>query len=196
MHQAQGEHDAVCEVVSLELLGNPPSSRDGKAMAAPIWMRRLAFLVLFAGFGSSGLCQVDRTAYRYTTIEELTATHGLTIGPPGLASRDAVLIAPEYKYRLRFKATGRIRELSPTSQEALAAWTPMHPSLQAFLKEYTHEVEVVQDDRSHWLPWQRKLVAPFQAERAGGGDIEAYAILAGVFRGQLLLVVTAFESVR
>ena len=165
-------------------------------MVTPIWMRTLATLVLFAGFASAGLCQVDRTAYRHTTIEELTATHRLTIGAPELASRDTVLIAPQYKYRLQFKATGRIRDLSPTSQEALAAWTPMHRDLQAFLKEYTHEVEVVQDDRPLWLPWQRKLVAPFQAERGGGGDIEAYAILAGVFRGQLLLVVTAFESVR
>lgn len=182
--------------MSLELPGSPPSRRGGKSMAAPIWMRSVAALLLFAGFASSALGQVDRTAYRYTTIEELTATHGLKIGGSELAGRDTFLIAPEYKYRLQFKATGRIRGLSPTSQEALAAWSPMHPSLRAFLKEYTHEVEVVQDYRPLWLPWQRKLVAPFQAERGGGGDIEAYVILAGVFRGQLLLVVTAFESVR
>ena len=165
-------------------------------MITPIRMWRLVTLVLFAGFASSGLCQVDRTAYRYTTIEELTATHRLTMGVSEVASRDTILIAPQYKYRLQLKTTGRIRDLSPSSQEALAAWTSMHRDLPEFVKEYTHEVEVVQDDRSLWLPWQRKLVAPFQAERGGGGDIEAYAILAGVFRGQLLLVATAFESVR
>jgi hypothetical protein len=70
----------------------------------------------------------------------------------------------------------------------------MHADLPAFLKHYTHEVEVVVDERSVWLLWQHSLVTPFREERSGGGDIEVLAILAGTFRGRLLLFVTAFES--
>jgi hypothetical protein len=35
---------------------------------------------------------------------------------------------------------------------------------------------------------------PFRAERSNGGVVDLYAILAGTFRGKLVLLVTAFES--
>ena len=127
--------------------------------------------------------EVDRVAYRSSTIEEIVATHG------------TLLIAPDFKYRLRLKATGRMRELTSDAAAALAAWGKMHSDLPAFLKEYTHEVEVTVDAKPMWLLWQRSLVEPFRAERSDGGDIEVYAILAGVFRGKPLLFVTAFESI-
>lgn len=157
---------------------------------------RIGFLWLLVGLCSQAAAQIDRPAYRNSTIEEIVAAHGLKLGSSESAEADTVLFAPDFKYRLRLKATGRIRELSPDATAALAALGKMHSDLPAFLKEYTHEVEVVLDDRSLWLLWQRSLVAPFRAERSGGGDIEVHAILGGTFRGRALLLVTAFESLR
>lgn len=77
----------------------------------------------------------------------------------------------------------------------MSAWGKMHSDLPAFLREYTHEVEVAVNGKAMWLLWQRSLVAPFRVERSDGGDIEVYAILAGAFHGELLLLVTAFESI-
>jgi hypothetical protein len=156
-----------------------------------------AFIFLVLAVSSSPLfAQVDRSAYRQSTIEEVVAEHGLKVGSSEPADVDTALIAPAYKYRLQLKATGRIRELTPDTVSALSAWRRIHADLPEFLREYTHEVEVAVDDKPVWLVWQRSLVAPFRAERTGGGDIDVYAILAGAFHGKLLLFVTAFESVR
>jgi hypothetical protein len=156
---------------------------------------QVGILFFMAFYGSPAQSEIDRSAYRYSTIDEVIAKHGLKVGSAEIAEKnDTVLIAPGYKYRLRLRATGRLRELSPDTVEALSAWSQTHRDLPAFLKEYTHEVDVAVDDRSAWLIWQRSLVAPFRAERGSGGDIDVYAILAGAFRGRLLLLVTAFES--
>ena len=153
-------------------------------------LAKIAFLVLMVGWCAHASSQVDRSAYRPSTVEEIIAQHGLKVG----SSKETRLIAPEFKYRLQLRATGRIREMSPDAFDAISSWSQMHADLPAFVKEYTHEVEVGIDDKSVWLIWQRALVQPFRAERIGGGNIEAYAILAGSFRGNLLLFVTAFES--
>ncbi len=157
-------------------------------------LAKIAFLVSLVGWCAQASSQVDRSAYRSATVEEIVAQHSLKVGSSELAAVETRLIAPEFKYRLKLRATGRIRELTPDAVDAISAWSQMHADLPAFVKEYTHEVEVALDDKSVWLIWQRSLVVPFRAERSGGGSIEAYAILAGSFRGKLLLLVTAFES--
>jgi hypothetical protein len=105
------------------------------------------------------------------------------------------VLPPEFKYRLQVNATGKIRELTPDTTAALTIWGRTEPGLPAFLKEYTHEVEVLANDKPLWLVWQRSLVAPFGAERSSGGAMIVYAICAGSIQGRLLLLVTAFESV-
>jgi hypothetical protein len=155
---------------------------------------RVGLLVLLASWCSQGFSQVDRSAYLPSTVDEIVAQHGLKVGSSDLTATETRLVAPEFKYRLRLRATGRMRELTADSADAISVWSRMHAGLPAFVKEYTHEVEVAPDDKSLWLLWQGSLVAPFRAERSSGGDIEVYAILAGTFRGNLLLFVTAFES--
>jgi hypothetical protein len=156
---------------------------------------RMGILVILAANWSSAFSQIDRSAYRDSTIDEVIAEHSLRVGSSETAGKDTALIAPEYKYRLRLRATGRIRKLTPDMMDAVSAWSRTNPDLPAFLKEYTQEIEVVVEDKSVWLIWQRSLVAPFRAERSRGGYIDVYAILAGVFHGNLLLFATAFESV-
>lgn len=157
---------------------------------------RAFILVFLVVYWSPAFSEIDRSAYRDSTIDEVIAKHGLRVGSSEISEKDSVLIAPGNKYRLRLTVTGRIRELTPDTAEALAAWSRIHADLPAFLKEYTHEVEVAVDDKPVWLIWQRSLVAPFRAERSSGGDVDVYAILAGAFHGKLLLFVTAFESLR
>lgn len=156
---------------------------------------RVCVLVCLTIPWSPAFSEVDRSAYRNSTPDEIIATHGLKLESSESSEAGTVLIAPEFKYRLQLRATGRMRELTPDAAAALAAWGKMHSGLPAFLKEYTHEVEVTADDKPLWLLWQRSLVEPFRAERNDGGDIEVYAILAGAFQGKLLLFVTAFESI-
>jgi hypothetical protein len=157
-------------------------------------LTRAGILVFLIVFWSPAFSGIDRSAYRSSTIGDVVAKHGLKVGSSEIAEKDTLLIAPEHKYRLRLRATGRIRELPPDTIVALSAWSQTHPDLPVFLKEYTHEVEVAVDDKPVWLIWQRSLVAPFRAERSSGGDIDVYAILAGAFHGKLLLFVTAFKS--
>jgi len=158
------------------------------------WLVRLIGGFVVAAGWSAAFAAVDASAYRPSTIEALVAQHGLKWEPSPSLQGETRLISPEFKYRLQLRATGRIRELTPEAVDAIAMWGRMLPDLPAFLKEYTHEVEVEVDHESLWLLWQRSLVAPFRAERSDGGDIEVLAILAGTFRGRLLLFVTAFES--
>lgn len=157
-------------------------------------LAQIGFVVLLAGWCSQALSQVDRSAYQPSTIDQIVAEHELKVESSAVTEAETRLIAPEFKYRLRLRATGRIRELTPEAVEAISIWSGMVEGLPAFVKAYTHEVEVEIDDKSSWLLWQRSLVAPFRAERSQGGEIEVYAILAGTFRGKLLLFVTAFES--
>jgi hypothetical protein len=188
-HAIEGrETKGMCDLSRTHLL--PPPTKT--ARDAPLSLTQLGILVFLAVYWIPAFSEIDRSAYRHSTIEEVVAQHGLKVGTSEPAGGDTFLIAPEYKYRLQLKATGRIRELTPDAAAALSAWSQTHPDLPAFLKEYTHEVEVTVDDKPVWLIWQRALVAPFRAERSDGGDIEVYAILAGTFRGKLLLLVTAF----
>jgi hypothetical protein len=156
---------------------------------------RIGILVILAVNWSSAFSQIDRSAYRDSTIDQVITEHSLRVGSSESAGKDTALIAPEYKYHLRLRATGHIRELTPDMVDAVSAWSRTNPDLPAFLKEYTQEIEVVVENKSVWLIWQRSLVAAFRAERGSGGDIDVYAILAGVFHGRLLLFATAFESV-
>lgn len=158
-------------------------------------MMRIGILVILAINWSPALSQIDRSAYRDSTIDEVIAEHSLKVGSSETVGKITALIAPEYKYRLRLRATGRMRKLTPDMVDAVSAWSRTNSDLPAFLKEYTHEVEVVVEDKSVWLIWQRSLVAPFRAERSSGGDIDVYAIFAGVYHGKPLLFATAFESV-
>ena len=157
-------------------------------------LAKIAFLVLMVGSCAPASSQVDRSAYRPSSIEEIIAQHGLKVGSSEPAAKENHLLAPMFKYRLKLRATGRIRDLTPDTLDAMSAWRQMQAGLPEFVNEYTHEVEVALDDKSVWLIWQRALVPPFRAERSGGGNVDAYAILAGSFRGKLLLFVTAFES--
>ena len=174
---------------SIEL---PTIRQPNNAMNAHTALMRVCVLVCLTIAWSLASAEVDRSSYRSSTIDEIVATHGLKLGSSESAEPDTILIAPDFKYRLQLRATGRIRELTPDAEATLSAWGKMHSDLPAFLKEYTHEVEVTVDDKPMWLLWQRSLVAPFRAERSDGGDIEVYAILGGTFRGKLLLAVTAF----
>lgn len=158
----------------------------------PAWLAWLVAGCIAAAWWSAAFAAVDASAYQPSTIEALTAEHGLKWDSSPAPQGETRLILPDFKYRLKLKATGRIRELTPDAVEAIAMWGRMLPDLPAFLTEYTHEVEV--DHASVWLLWQRALVAPFRAERSDGGDIEVLAILAGTYRGRLLLSATAFES--
>lgn len=165
------------------------------AMNAHTRLTRVSVLFCLMLLRSPAYSEVDRSAYRSATMEEIIATHGLKLGSSESAEAGTLLIAPDFKYRLRLKATGRMRELTPDAAAALSAWGKMHSDLPAFLNEYTHEIEATVDGKPTWLLWQRSLVGPFRVERSDGGDIEVYAILAGSFRGKLLLFVTAFESI-
>jgi hypothetical protein len=109
-------------------------------------LTQVGFLVGLTIFWSPASSEIDRSAYRYSTIEEVVAKHRLKVESSEIAEKDSVLIAPEYKYRLQLRATGRIRELPADTIAALSAWSQTHPDLPAFLKEYTHEVEVAVDD--------------------------------------------------
>jgi hypothetical protein len=150
---------------------------------------RCAAFALLTAFGTPAVSQVDRSAYRDSTIDEIIATLQLPVGPTQSAEGLTVLLPPEFKYRLKVNATGNIRELAPDTAAAMSEWGKTEPGLPAFLKEYTHEVQVTANDASIWLVWQRSLVAPFRAERGNGGAIDVYAICAGAFRGRLLLLV-------
>lgn len=154
-----------------------------------------AFFVLLTAFGLPACAQVDRSAYRDATIDEVISTLRLPAGAYDSSEANTVLLAPEFKYRLKVNATGNIRLLSPKTAATLSTWGRTESRLPAFLKEYTHEVEVTANDKPIWLVWQRSLVAPFRAERSNGGAMEIYAICAGALQGRLLLLVTAFESI-
>jgi hypothetical protein len=156
---------------------------------------RCAVFALLTAFGTPAVSQVDRSAYRDLAIDEIITTLRLPVGPSESAEALTVLLPPEFKYRLKVNTTGNIRELTPDTAAALADWGRTEPGLPAFLKEYTHEVEVTANGKPIWLLWQRSLVAPFRAERRNGGTMDVYAICAGAYRGRLLLLVTAFESV-
>lgn len=174
-------------------LGDDPTHHS--AMNAQKCLTRVSVLFCLTILCSPAHSEVDRSAYRSSTIEGIVGTHGLKLGSSESTEAGTLLIAPEFKYRLRLKATGRMRELTPDAAAALSAWGKMHSDLPAFLKEYTHEIEAKVDGKPMWLLWQRSLVEPFRVERSDGGDIEVYAILAGAFQGKLLLFVTAFESI-
>ena len=185
--------------------GAPPSPwriwgrRDAVAPrpGASILRRTLisaAFFALLTAFGLPAYAQIDRSAYRDATIDEVLATLRLSVGAADGSEANTVLLSPEFKYRLKVNATGNIRPLSPETAAILSTWGKAESGLPAFLKEYTHEVEVTANDKPIWLVWQRSLVAPFRAERSNGGAMEIYAILAGAIQGRLLLLVTAFES--
>jgi hypothetical protein len=192
-HAIKGrEIEGMCDLSGTHLL--TPPIKTARDVRLPL--TQIGILVFLTVIWSPALSQVDRSAYRYSTIEEVVAKHGLKVGSSEPADGDTLLIAPEFKYRLQLRATGRVRELTPDAVTALSAWSRMHADLPAFSREYTHEVEVTVDDKAVWLIWQRSLVAPFRAERSSGGDIDVFAILAGAFRGKLLLLVTAFESLR
>lgn len=160
----------------------------------PRLLAKVAILALLTVFGAPALAQIDRAAYRDSTVDEVIATLRLPIGGSENVNRVDVVLPPEFKYRLQVNATGKIRALTPDTAAALTIWGRTEPGLPAFLKEYTHEVEVLANDTPLWLVWQRSLVAPFQAERSNGGAMNVYAICAGSFQGRLLLLVTAFES--
>lgn len=153
-----------------------------------------ALFALLTVFAFPAYAQIDRSAYRNATIDEVFATLRLPVGASDSSEANTVLLTPEFKYRLKVNATGNIRQLSPETAAALSTWGTTESGLPAFLKEYTHEVEVTANDKPIWLVWQRSLVAPFRAERSNGGAMEIYAILAGAIEGRLLLLVTAFES--
>jgi hypothetical protein len=192
-HAIKGrEIEGMCDLSRTHLL--TPQIKTARDVRLPL--RQIGILVFLTVVWSPALSQVDRSAYRQSTIEEVVAKHGLKVESSEIAEKDTMLIAPQFKYRLQLRATGRIRELTPDAVTALSAWSRIHTDLPAFLKEYTHEVEVTVDDKPVWLIWQRALVAPFRAERSSGGDIDVFAILAGAFHGELLLLVTAFESLR
>lgn len=75
-------------------------------------LAKIGFLVLMVGWCAQAPSKVDRSAYRPSTVEEIIAQHGLRVGPSEPAAKETRQIAPEFKYRLRLRATGRIRELS------------------------------------------------------------------------------------
>lgn len=152
------------------------------------------FFALLSAFGLPAYAQIDRAAYRDATIDEVVATLRLPVGASDSSEASTVLLTPEFKYRLKVNATGNIRPLSPETANTLSTWGRTESRLPAFLKEYTHEVEVTANEKPVWLIWQRSLVAPFRAERSNGGAMEIYAICAGALQGRLLLLVTAFES--
>lgn len=170
------------------------ASRPG-ASILPRTLVSAAFFALLSAFGHPAYSQVDRSAYRDATIDEIVATLRLPAGAADSSEANTVLVTPEFKYRLKVNATGNIRPLSPETAATLSTWGRTESRLPAFLKEYTHEVEVTANENSLWLIWQRSLVAPFKAERSNGGAMEIYAICAGASQGRLLLLVTAFESI-
>ena len=122
------------------------------------------------------------------------AAYRLRVNPDDLANADAHIVKPELKYRLRLRTTGQIREVSPGATSILQSLSFRYAYLSEFLKEYTHEVEVVHENKSTWLPLQRRLLAPFRAERPFGGMVDAYVVLVGNRGDELLLLVTAYEA--
>ena len=165
------------------------------ARILPRTLVRAAFFALLSACALPAYSQVDRAAYRDASIDEVISTLRLPVGTSDSSEPNTVLLTPEFKYRLKVNATGNIRPLSPETAATLSTWGRTESRLPAFLMEYTHEVEVMANEKPLWLIWQRSLVAPFRAERGNGGAMEIYAICAGASQGRLLLLVTAFESI-
>lgn len=180
--------------IKCALLQRPAVGSGTSAMRLPRAYAKAAIFALLILTGFPAFSQVDRSAYRDSTIEEIVATLRLPVGVTESTEEVSVLLPPEFKYRLRVNATGNIRQLTPDTAAALSVWGRTESGLPAFLKEYTHEVEVIANDKPVWLIWQRSLVAPFRAERSSGSAMDIYAICAGTFQGRLMLLITAFES--
>lgn len=167
-------------------------------------MSGIAYVVLATGaallfqivlFVTPVHAQINRDAYQTSNIDDVMAEYRLQVAPEDTVGDAAKLIKPSSKYRFRLKATGRIRDASPDAVDVLRALGFRYTNLIEFLKEYTHEIEVIHREKSMWLMWQRGLVVPFLAERRSGGSIDVYAVLAGNRGQEPLLLVTAYESI-
>lgn len=103
-------------------------------------------------------------------------------------------VPPVFRYRLKLATTGAVRELAEPRLSALQAWGRSLRDGAAFVKVFTHEVEVEAQGRKFWLPWQSSLVAPFKAELGAGGHLRVNVLLAGAVQSELLLLGVAFIS--
>jgi hypothetical protein len=116
-----------------------PASRGTQAHDGACSLAQIGFLVFLAAWCSQAFSQVDRSAYPPATVDAIVAQHSLKVGASEPAATETRLIAPEFKYRLRLRATGRIRELTPEAVDAIFIWNRMHADLPAFVNEYTQK---------------------------------------------------------
>lgn len=105
-----------------------------------------------------------------------------------------IYVPPLFRYRLKLSTTGAVQELTEPRLSAIQAWGHSLRDGPAFVKVFTHEVDVETQGTRFWLPWQSSLVAPFKEELGSGGHLKANVLLAGAIQTEVLLLGISFIS--
>ena len=126
------------------------------------------------------------------TIAENFANWAQTI--PGDLKEATVFTHPSVRLESTVRATGKVRPISPRTAAFLKGYLDTKFVPPAFLALYTSEVEVVEGSRVAWVALQDSLVPPYRDELGKGGQARIHGIVAGLNRGEIVVLVVGFET--
>ena len=156
-------------------------------------------LVLFLTTATLSFCasaQFNRNSYEPARFDSLLITyaHLLEKEPRPSGEVDIRVTKLNRKYRVTVVYLDSVRQMDVPTTETVHAWltqTVQRPELKDLM---IHEILVLEDSRSHWVPIQEPLLADLREEVAEQGRVDLYVSLVGSVYDDLVYLINDFAA--
>ncbi|HQR44975.1 MAG TPA: hypothetical protein PLB02_01995 [Thermoanaerobaculia bacterium] len=89
---------------------------------------------------------------------------------------------------------GTIRPISGPAQEFVKGWAKVYGQSAEIAALYTTEIQVREDKRDYWVPFQKGLLESLRSELPKGGLVKLYLVYGGCTRSDPVFLATEFEN--
>ena len=140
--------------------------------------------------------QFNFKAYQSSSIAKILNANMVQIGEALRDDSKTVFTTSMNKYRVTGNYLGSPRKIKFSLRMRINSWARALGVDKFIYGLFTHEIQMMENGKSYWLPVQKNLVPFMQDELSNDQVIDLFVVFIGVFRGSPVFLVNNFKKTR
>lgn len=140
--------------------------------------------------------QFNYKAYQPSSIAKILHANITQIGEALRDTSKTVFGTSMNKYRVTGNYVGSPRKIKFSLRMRIDSWARALGIDNIIYGLFTHEIQLMENGNSYWLPVQKHLVPSIQDDLSKGQVVDLFMVFIGVFRGNPVFLVNNFKKTR
>lgn len=135
-------------------------------------------------------------AYQPSSIAKILQANKAQVGEALRDTSKTVFGTSLNKYRVTGNYLERPRKIKFSLRMRIDSWARALGIDNIIYGLFTHEIQLMENGKSYWLPVQKHLVPFLQNDLSKGQVVDLFMVFIGVFRGNPVFLVNNFKKTR